>query len=328
MHLNNLDKYPELADGVCHEMICWDKRKVRVARWPSLMPDPKGTICLLHGRSEFIEKYYEVIIELRQRGFAVATMDWRGQGLSDRLTRNGMKGHVRRFSDYGKDLKQFIQDIILPDCPPPCFALTHSMGGLILLSNLPDLRIKIDRAVLCAPLIEIFTKGHSILGIKPQQPSIRRLAGVLRYLGLGESYVPGASQTPFDRQGFYANQRTSDGPRYDRNRQFLIDCPALGIGGPTVLWTHESCKAMDRLQSSDFQSSIHTPTLIITASNDTVVDSAAAELFAMTTRAAGAISIAGSKHEIMMEREIIREQFWAAFDRFIPGENALRQESA
>ena len=267
-------------------------------------------------------------LRLRQRGFAVATMDWRGQGLSDRLTRNGMKGHVRRFSDYGKDLSQFIQDIILPDCPPPCFALTHSMGGLILLSNLPDLRIKIDRAVLCAPLIEIFTKGHSIFGIKPQQPSIRRLAGFLRYLGLGESYVPGASRTPFDRQGFYANQRSSDGPRYDRNRQFLIDCPALGIGGPTVLWTHESCKAMDRLQSSDFQSSIHTPTLIITASNDTVVDSAAAELFAMTTRAAGAISIAGSKHEIMMEREIIREQFWAAFDRFIPGENALRQESA
>ena len=85
---------------------------------------------------------------------------------------------------------------------------------------------------------------------------------------------------------------------------------------------------MDSLQSSDFQSSIHTPVLIVTASNDTVVNSAAAELFAKTTRAAGAISITGSKHEIMMEREIIREQFWAAFDRFIPGENTLRQESA
>nr|WP_321460225.1 alpha/beta hydrolase [uncultured Cohaesibacter sp.] len=324
MHLNHLDKYPDLADGICHGMTCWDNRQVRVARWPALSSAPKGTICLLHGRAEFIEKYYEVIRELRQRGFAVATMDWRGQGLSDRQAGHPLKGDVRHFSDYGKDLIQFIREIILPDCPPPCFALTHSMGGLILLSNLPQMRIKIDRAVLCAPLIALSTSRYSFLGHTPSQSGIRKLTALMRYLGQGERYAPGVSRTPFDRQGFYNNHVTSDGPRYDRNRQFMIDYPDLAIAGPTIRWLHENCKAMERLHSSDFQSSIYTPTLIVTAGNDEVVDSKAAELFALTTRAAGAVCIAGSRHEIMMEREIIREQFWAAFDSFIPGENALQ----
>ncbi|WP_319497558.1 alpha/beta hydrolase [uncultured Cohaesibacter sp.] len=328
MHLNNLEKFPELADGICHAMTCWDNSEVRVARWPSLSPTPKGTICLLQGRAEFIEKYYEVITELRQRGFAVATLDWRGQGMSDRLLPDRMKGHVRRFTDYGRDLEQFIKDVILPDCPPPCFALAHSMGGLILLNNLPRLRTKIERAFLCAPLIEINTSAHGFMGISLQQPGIRKASGLLRYLGLGNWYVPGAPRTPLDRLGFYTNKLTSDGPRYDRNRQFLIDAPELGIGGPTILWTHEISKALDVLQSSDFQPTIHTPTFILTAGNDAIVNSRAAELFALTTRAAHATSITGSKHEIMMEREIIREQFWAAFDCFIPGTSTLRQQSA
>src|SRR5258708_35036293 len=40
----------------------------------------KGTVCVFGGRGEFIEKYFETIGELRRRGFAVATMDWRGRG--------------------------------------------------------------------------------------------------------------------------------------------------------------------------------------------------------------------------------------------------------
>ena len=49
------------------------------------------------GRGEFIEKYFEVIADLRRRGFAVATMDWRGQGGSQRMLPNPRKGHVRYF---------------------------------------------------------------------------------------------------------------------------------------------------------------------------------------------------------------------------------------
>ena len=131
----------------------------------------------------------------------------------------------------------------------------------------------------------------------------------------------GASRKPIDPLGFEGNPLTSDGPRYDRNRQYLIDYPELAIAGPTASWLHETCKAMDELQSSDFQATIHTPSLLITASQDTIVNSNLIEQFAAETRAAYAVGIAGSRHEIMMERDILRQQFWAAFDSFIPGSN-------
>src|SRR5271166_5948747 len=86
-----------------------DGTVLRFARWPP-PPGRKGTVCLFQGRAEFIEKYFEVVRDLRARGFAVATLDWRGQGLSQRLTRDPHKGHVRRFADYLTDLETFIKD--------------------------------------------------------------------------------------------------------------------------------------------------------------------------------------------------------------------------
>ena len=67
--------------------------------------------------------------ELRARGFAVATLDWRGQGLSERALRDPRKGHVGDFSEYELDLEAFMNEVVLPDCPPPIFAIGHSMGG-------------------------------------------------------------------------------------------------------------------------------------------------------------------------------------------------------
>ena len=57
----------------------------------------KGTVCVFGGRGEFIEKYFETISELRQRGFAVAIMDWRGQGHSSRQLPDRAQGACRRF---------------------------------------------------------------------------------------------------------------------------------------------------------------------------------------------------------------------------------------
>ena len=54
-------------------------------------PGRKGTVCVFPGRAEFIEKYFEVVRDLRARGFAVATIDWRGQGLSDRALPNAAR---------------------------------------------------------------------------------------------------------------------------------------------------------------------------------------------------------------------------------------------
>ena len=74
------------------------KDKLRIALWN--LDSEKGTIILQSGRTEFIEKYYEVVTEFIERGFAVAMMDWRGQGLSSRKANNNKIGHIDSFETY------------------------------------------------------------------------------------------------------------------------------------------------------------------------------------------------------------------------------------
>src|SRR5215510_1800334 len=91
-----------------------DGVSLRAARWAP-PPGRKGTVCLFQGRAEFIEKYFETVRELHARGFAVATMDWRGQGLSDRALSDRRKGHIKSFAQYDTDLSTFMKQVVLPD---------------------------------------------------------------------------------------------------------------------------------------------------------------------------------------------------------------------
>src|SRR5882724_4209218 len=113
--------------------------RVRYACWnASGTATPRGTILLLAGRGEFIEKYAtEVVGELLERGFAVSAMDWRGQGLSDRLLADRDKGHIDHFTTYMADLRLFIDQVVMPQARP-ILALCHSMGGHILLRHLAE----------------------------------------------------------------------------------------------------------------------------------------------------------------------------------------------
>jgi lysophospholipase len=144
----------------------------------------RGTVILLQGRNEFIEKYFETVNDLRRRGFAAVVYDPRGQGGSARLLRNRRKGHVRDFADHVNDLDTIMQEVVLPDCPPPYFILAHSTGAVVALLSAQRLRSQIERMILTAPLIAV-----------PQgSPKwIARATGSLMYLGLGETFCPGVA---------------------------------------------------------------------------------------------------------------------------------------
>ena len=53
----------------------------------------------------------------------------------ERALPNARKGHVFDFSEYDRDLEAFVKEIVLPDCPPPLFALGHSMGAAVLIRS-------------------------------------------------------------------------------------------------------------------------------------------------------------------------------------------------
>ena len=129
--------------------------KIRYAVFRSKERAAKGTVVLLQGRSECIEKYFETINDLTARGLWVATFDWRGQAGSDRLIPGSRAGHILRFSDYEADLSLFLEKIVLPDARLPFFLVAHSTGALVALSQAPELENRIERMVLTAPFVAL-----------------------------------------------------------------------------------------------------------------------------------------------------------------------------
>src|SRR5262249_3752533 len=107
MTLVSIPANPVPEDVVSGTLKTSDGVELRYARWAP-PPGQKGTVCLFQGRAEFIEKYFETVRDLRTRGFAVATLDWRGQGGSQRALKNPRKGYVRSFDEYHLDLETFI----------------------------------------------------------------------------------------------------------------------------------------------------------------------------------------------------------------------------
>jgi lysophospholipase len=300
-----------LPDGaVDGEIQASDGVTLRYARWQP-PPGRKGTVCVFPGRAEFIEKYFEVVDDLRARGFAVAILDWRGQGLSQRALSDPRKGHVRKFAEYDRDLEAFVQNVVLPDCPPPHFALAHSMGGAILLRAAHQGRRWFDRIVTTAPMIA--------LAGRPQSRAARITAGAIRLLGMGGSYVPGGGATAINSLPFAANVLTSDPVRYARANAVIEAMPALGLGAPTVAWLDAAYRQMAAFADPAWARQVRLPILIAAAGRDEVVSTPAIEQFSTRLRAGAHVIVAGARHEILMERDYYRAQFWAAFDAFIPG---------
>ncbi|MGD9867545.1 MAG: alpha/beta fold hydrolase [Hyphomicrobiales bacterium] len=312
MKLVSTARNPIPTGAVTGEVTARDGIRLRFARWAASAGGRAGTVCLLQGRTEFIEKYFETVMDLRRRGFAVAALDWRGQGGSQRLLRNPRKGHVDDFADYEKDLSAFMTDIVLPDCPPPYFALAHSMGGTVMLRAARARDCWFDRVVLCAPMV-------GLTGIAVPPGTLAAITTAASYLGLGEMSVPGAKAHAMSQIPFEGNVLTGDAARFTRNQDILKAAPELVIEGPTMGWLRAALASMKLIASPDYPQSVQVPALMFAAGGDRVVSSRAIERLAVQLKTGNQIVLRGSEHEILQERDDIRSQFWAAFDAFVPG---------
>ena len=288
-----------------------DGLSIRYARWDTTAGRRLGTVCLFQGRTEFIEKYFETITDLRRRGFAVATMDWRGQGGSSRLLRNPAKGHAETFAQHDADVVTFMSEIVLPDCPPPYYCLAHSMGGHLALRLTHTRACWWDRIVLTAPMI-------AFAGSEVRNAAISVAAETATFFGLGDSYAPRWKNYGPDIP-FEGNVLTSDRLRYDRARDVIKAAPHLSLGPPTLGWVTAASSSIAAINSVAFMESVRVPILILAAGNDQIVSTPAIERFASRIKNCTHIVLAGSHHEILQERDQLREQFWAAFDAYIPG---------
>jgi lysophospholipase len=292
-----------------------DKVRLRYATFPKTEGAAKGTICLVQGRTEFIEKYFETIADFQKRGFAVATFDWRGQGGSDRLIGNRTLGYVRSFDDYWTDLRAFHANVLLPDCPGPFYLVGHSMGGLVsLIAGTRD-RMMFDRIFVSAPMVGLDRQPLSFAGMA-------LLSDTLSLLGMGRLPVGRPQDGVPTEKSFPSNPLTSDLVRYMRTVDTWRERPDLLIGRPTYRWAAAAMHAMAYAATDRFPQAIRVPVLILAAALDQVVSTAWTEQLGLRMRTGRHMVIPAARHELFMENDAIRAQVFAAFDAFITNQSA------
>jgi len=287
-----------------------DRVRLRYATFPKTAGAARGTICLVQGRTEYIEKYFETVTDFQKRGFAVATFDWRGQGGSDRLIANRRLGHVRRFDDYWTDLRAFHANILLPDCPAPYYLVGHSMGGLVALIAATRDRMMFDRMFLSAPMVGLARQPLSFAGMAT-------VADIASALGLGRLPVGRAADEAPSARRFPGNPLTSDLRRYMVTVDTWRERPDLVIGKPTFRWAAAAMHAMAEAAGDAFPAAIKVPVLMLAAARDEVVSTPFTEQLGLRMRTGRHMVVPAARHELFMESDPIRAQLFAAFDAFI-----------
>jgi lysophospholipase len=180
----------------------------------------------------------------------------------------------------------------------------------VLLEQARRRRSPFARMVLTAPMIDIHVRHPDLA---------RGLAVLLDAVGLGGAFVPSGGNRPIVARPFEGNPLTTDPVRFNRIKTILEAEPRLGIGDPTIAWVHAAFRAMRKFADSDYPRLITTPTLVVAAGEDRVVSTPAIERFSARLKAGRFVTLSRARHEILLERDDVRSQFWAAFDAFVPG---------
>lgn len=284
-----------------------DQQSLRYGVWYSQKEKPKGSILLLNGRREFMEKYSETIEKLNHEGFNVYSLDWRGQGLSSRMQANRHKGFIDDYDVYLNDLSLFVTKIVAPESIHPLIIIAHSMGGHIALRFMHDHPDVADMAVLTSPMIDIFRSSLS-------RAFVKLFTKIAIKTGFGHCYAIGSGD--YTDEKFKDNDLTSDPVRFKDAKKAIAKNPDLALGGPTWGWLSATIKSIDILAQPGFAAKITTPILMVIAGNDKIVSDNAQKKICTMLPNCKLKEIPDARHEIFKETDAVRSIFWSEFNRF------------
>lgn len=294
--------YAEMADGPPGGRAWWletaDGVRIRAGLWPA--PGARGTVLLFPGRTEYVEKYGRAARDLARRGLATLTLDWRGQGLADRLTDDPMSGHVARFTDYQHDVAALLGIARTLALPRPWHLLGHSMGGCIGL-RAAMAGLDVAACVFSGPMWGI----HIDDGLRPLAWS---LAWSGRRLGMDHRYAPGTDAGSYVlSEPFETNKLTGDREMWDYMIAHLRAHPELALGGPSLRWLYE---ALTETRALVRHPSPALPCLTVMGSHEEIVDTARI-IGRMENWPGSRLEIVdGARHEVLMEDATTRARLF------------------
>ena len=294
--------FSDVADGPDGGAAWWlaarDAVRVRAGLWHR--DAENGTVLLFPGRTEYVEKYGRAARHFAARGYATFAVDWRGQGLADRLTDDAMAGHVLHFPDYQHDVAAMVAAAQALELPRPWHLLAHSMGGCIGLRAVME-GLDVKSVVFSSPMWGIRLSA----GMRPFAWS---LAWGLRQLGLGHVYAPSTGAEHYVlSEPFGINKLTNDRDMWNYMAHQLEAHPKLGIGGPSLRWLHEALRETRGLAA---QPSPALPCLTILGNDEEIVDAARIR-DRMARWPGGRLEmVPGGRHETLMDTEAVQTQLF------------------
>jgi lysophospholipase len=253
-------------------------------------------IVISPGRQEPMKKYFELVHDIPEANFYL--IDHLGQGESERLLEDRQKGHINDFNDYVKDFTFWMDHYVSPLTKgEELYLIAHSMGAAIATRFMDIHPDTFDKVALSSPMYDIYTKPY---------PGVfaRALAKLLVRAGRGEHYAPGKGPYKPDEDVVGKNDVSHSEARIEMNKYLFVE-EDLGIGGPTVNWVNESFRGTKGIQKVGEKLSM--PIIVFQAELDAIVKPKKQLSFCMSAKHCELISMKGAFHEILQEKDVIRD---------------------
>lgn len=291
--------HAELAEGPAGARAYWQKTeddlRIRLAHYPG-PESARGTVLLFPGRTEYVEKYGRVASEFGDLGYHTLTIDWRGQGLADRMHRDPRAGHVNLFQDYQFDVTAMLEAAEELGLPRPFYLLGHSMGGCIGLRALIE-GLPVTAAAFTGPM-------WGIRMAAALRPAAWALGWGSSQMGIGHVYAPSTGPESYVATvAFENNLLTRDRDGWNYMQRQVHDMPELQLGGPSLRWLHQAlneCLTLARLPAPKM------PAIAFVGSDERIVDVPRIAARMAAWPGGQLETIAGGRHEVLMEDPVTR----------------------
>ncbi len=269
---------------------------------------PRGSILFQGGRGDIVEKYLETLDGWHDAGWAIASLDWRGQGKSGRLTPDPHCGDIDDFATYITDLREFWA-AWRERTPGPYVVMGHSMGGHLVLRALVEGAIDPAAAVLVAPMLGLKAPGSPAVG--------QAFARLMTRLGdPGRPAWKGNERpnTKIPRQKLLTN----DARRYADELWWQQHDPALVTGPPSWRWLERAFASTRALAADSRLAKTRIPVLMLVAEADQLVHPRAALAIARDLPDVRVVRFGSeSAHEILREADPVRDRALGEIDVFL-----------
>jgi lysophospholipase len=289
----------DTPDGWPHRTITWGA------------PDrpSRGSLLFLGGRGDHIEKYLESFEDWRHRGWAVESVDWRGQGGSGRTSPDPHVGHIDDFAIWIDDIAAFVTDWTART-PGPHVIIGHSMGGHLVLRALAERRIAPDAAVLVAPMLGFLAPYPDWLG--------QKVGALMCRIGDPARAAWKMSEKPGSPVRLRQLLLTHDDDRYADEQYWHIAAPETLLGPGSWRWAERAYASFIKLAAPDTLEAITIPMLLLGTSADKLVSpKAIVRDAARLPNASLHIYGAEAAHELLREADGVRNDALARIDDFL-----------